>query len=101
MLNITYIYWTEVMQMKKFFALCLMVVLCFCCLTSCGSAHEENTWFSEEKLAECIVADLPTIEKDYVNHNDDIYVSFTDSEFKAYAKSVYDYLLSQEYKYLG
>ena len=102
MLNITYIYWTEVMQMKKFFALCLMVVLCFCCLTSCGSAHEENTWFSEEKLTECLVADLPTIEKDYVNHNgEDIYVSFTDSEFKAYAKSVYDYLLSQEYKYLG
>ena len=71
--------------MKKFFALCLMVVLCFCCLISCGSAHKENTWFSEEKLTECIVADLPTIEKDYVNHNDDIYVSFTDSEFKAYA----------------
>ena len=88
--------------MKKILALCLTVFLCLCCLASCGSAHEENKWFSEEKLTNCLVGDLPTIEKDYVNHNDeDIYVSFTDSEFKAYVKSVYDYLCSQEYKYLG
>ena len=88
--------------MKKLLALCLTAVLCLCCLASCGSAHEENKWFSEEKLTNCLVGDLPTIEKDYVNHNDeDIYVSFTDSEFEAYARSVYDYLLSQEYKYLG
>ena len=82
--------------------LIITAILCLYCLASCGSALEENTWFSEEKLTVCLVADLPTIEKDYVNHNDeDIYVSFTDSEFEAYAKSVYDYLLSQEYKYLG
>ena len=88
--------------MKKILALCLTVVLCLCCLASCGSAHEENEWFSEEKLTNCLVGDLPTVEKDYVNHNDeDIYVDFTDSEFKAYVKSVYDYLCSQEYKYLG
>ena len=88
--------------MKKLLALCLTVVLCLCCLASCGSAHEENTWFSEEKLTECLVADLPTIEKDYVNHSDQqIYVKFTDDEFEAYAKSVYDYLCFQEYKYLG
>ena len=88
--------------MKKILALCLTVVLCLFCLASCGSAHEENEWFSEEKLNNCLVGDLPTIEKEYVNHNDeDIYVSFTDSEFKAYVKSVYDYLCSQEYKYLG
>ena len=49
--------------MKKILALCLTVVLCLCCLASCGSAHEENTWFSEEKLTECLVGDLPTIEK--------------------------------------
>ena len=88
--------------MKKLLVLCLTAVLCLCCLASCGGAHEENEWFSEEKLTNCLVGDLPTIEKDYVNHNDeDIYVSFTDSEFKAYVKSVYDYLCSQEYKYLG
>ena len=88
--------------MKKILALCLTVVLCLCCLASCGSTHKENKWFSEEKLTECLVGDLPKIEKDYVNQNgEDIYVSFTDSEFKAYVKSVYDYLCSQEYKYLG
>ena len=88
--------------MKKLLALCLTAVLCLCCLASCGSAHEENKWFSEEKLTQCLVGELPTIEKEYVNHNDeDIYVNFTNSEFEAYAKSVYDYLCSQEYKYLG
>ena len=67
--------------MKKLVILYLTVLLCLCCLASCGNAHEENTWFSEEKLTECLVGDLPTIEKNYVNHNDeDIYVSFTAGE---------------------
>ena len=88
--------------MKKLLALILTAVLCLCCLASCSSAHKENEWFSEDKLTECLVGDLPTIEKDYVNHNDeDIYVYLTDSEFKAYVESVYDYLCSEEYKYLG
>ena len=88
--------------MKKLLALCLTAVLCLCCLASCGSAHKENEWFSEEKLTNCLVGDLPTIEKDYVNSGDeDIYVYLTDSEFKAYVKSVYDYLCSKDYKYLG
>ncbi|MBQ7344043.1 MAG: hypothetical protein IJW53_04685 [Clostridia bacterium] len=88
--------------MKKILALCLTAVLCLCGLASCSSAHKENEWFSEEKLTKCLVGDLPTITKDYVNHNDeDIYAELTDSEFKAYVKSVYDYLCSQAYKYLG
>ena len=88
--------------MKKLLALCLTVGLCFCCLASCSSAHKENKWFSEEKLTKCLVGDLPTVTKDYVKHNnEDIYVSFTDSELEAYVKSVYDYLLSQNYEYLG
>lgn len=88
--------------MKKLLALCLTVVLCLCCLVSCGSAHEENKWFSEEKLTECLVGDLPTIEKDYVNHNgEDIYVSFTSKEREAYVAEVFEYLKSQNFKYLG
>ena len=51
--------------MKKLLALCLTIVLCLCCLASCGSAYEENTWFSEEKLTQCLVGDLPKIEKDF------------------------------------
>ena len=88
--------------MKKLVALCLTVVLCLCCLTSCGSAHKENKWFSEKKLTECLVGDLPKIEKDYVNHNDeDIYVSFTNKEREAYVAEVFEYLKSQNFKYLG
>ena len=88
--------------MKKVFALCLAAVLCLCCLASCGSAHKENTWFSEEKLTECLVGDLPTITKDYVNHDDeDIYVSFTSKERDAYVVEVFEYLKSQNFKYFG
>ena len=88
--------------MKKLLALSLTVVLCLCCLASCGSAHEENEWFSEEKLTNCLVGDLPTVEKDYVNHNgEDIYVSFTSKEREAYVAEVFEYLKSQNFKYLG
>ena len=88
--------------MKKLLALCLTAILCLCCLASCGSAHKENTWFSEEKLTECLVGDLPTITKDYVNHNDeDIYVSFTSREREAYVVEVFEYLKSQNFKYFG
>lgn len=88
--------------MKKLLVLCLTVVLCLCCLASCGSAHKENEWFSEEKLTNCLVGDLPTITKDYVNHNDgDIYVRFTAREREAYIASVFEYLKSQDFKYLG
>ena len=88
--------------MKKLLALCLTAVLCLCCLASCGSTHKENKWFSEEKLTKCFVGDLPTITKDYVNHNDeDIYVSFTSKEREAYVAEVFEYLKSQNFKYLG
>ena len=87
--------------MKKVLALCSAAVLCLCCLASC-SAHKENEWFSEEKLTECLVGDLPTITKDYVNHSDaDIYVSFTSKEREAYVAEVFKYLKSQNFKYLG
>ena len=88
--------------MKKLVALCLTVVLCVILFASCGSAHKENEWFSEDKLAECLVGDLPTIEKDYVNSGgEDIYVSFTSREFEAYVAEVFEYLKSQNFKYLG
>ena len=88
--------------MKKFLPLCLMVVLCLCCLSACSGTREENTWFSEEKLTECLVVDLPAIEKDYVNHSgEDIYVSFTSKERESYVASVFEYLKSQNFKYLG
>ena len=88
--------------MKKLLASFLTLILCLCCLASCGSAHKENEWFSEEKLTNCLVGDLPTIEKDYVNSGgEDIYVSFTAGEREAYVAEVFEYLKSQNFKYLG
>ena len=88
--------------MKRLLVLCLTFVLCLCSLTSCGSAHKENTWFSEEKLTQCLVGELPTIEKEYVNHNDEnIYVSYTSKERESYVAGVFEYLKSQNFKYFG
>ena len=88
--------------MSRILTLCLIAVLCLCCLASCSSTHKENNWFLEEKLTECLVSDLPTIEKDYVNSSgEDIYVSFTSKECEAYVVSVFEYLKSQNFKYLG
>ena len=88
--------------MKKLITLCLLISLCLCCFASCNGAYQENTWFAEEKLTDCLVSDLPKVTKESVNHNDEnVFVSFTDDEFKAYVESVYDYLRSQEFKYFG
>ena len=88
--------------MKKLFAFVLTAILCLFCLASCGSAHKENKWFSEEKLTQCLVGDLPTITKDYLKHNDeDIYVSFTSKEREAYVSEVFEYLKLQNFKYFG
>ena len=88
--------------MKKLLSLCLTVFLCLFCLASCGSTHKENKWFSEEKLTQCLIGDLPTITKDYVNHNDeDIYVSFTSKERESYVAEVFEYLKSQNFKHFG
>jgi len=88
--------------MKKLLACLLTIIFCLCCLVSCSSAHKENTWFSEEKLSECFVPELPAIEKDYVKHNDeDIYVYFSTQEREAYICEIYEYLKLQNFKYLG
>ncbi|MBR5570369.1 MAG: hypothetical protein IKW10_05685 [Oscillospiraceae bacterium] len=88
--------------MKKLLVLCLTVVLCLCCLASCSSAHKKNTWFSEERLSGCLVSDLPTVTKDYVNHNDeDIYVNYTPEERESYIAEIYEYLKLQNFEYWG
>ena len=88
--------------MKRIFALVFTIFFCLCCFVSCGSEYKENTWFSDEKLSECFVSELPVIEKDYVKHNDEnIYVYFSTQEREAYICEIYEYLKLQNFQYLG
>ncbi len=88
--------------MKRLFTCFLTLAFCLCALASCSSAYQENVWFSEEKLEECLVAGLPAVNKDLVNHNDaDIYASLTSKERESYVADVLEYLKSRNFKYLG
>lgn len=80
--------------MKKAFALCLSAILCLCCLTSCNLfSYRKNQWFSEEKLAKCLVSDIPQPDCDYVKENDEIiYANLCEIKFDDYLNEIYDYL---------
>ena len=86
--------------MKRLLAYMLMLFLCLFCLVSCGT-YTENEWFSEETLSECLVPQLPRVEKSFIGNGDDIYVSLSNAQLDDYAHEVYDYLCSREFKYLG
>ena len=67
--------------MKKLLALCLTVVLCLCCLASCGSSTVKNEWFSDELLSKankvilCISGDaviLDSNDEDFTNVNEKV-----------------------------
>lgn len=87
--------------MKKLLALCLTVFLLLVCLTSCSLfTHKNNQWFSEEKLAKCLVSEMPQIDCDFVKENDEvIYANLTETEFDDYLNELFDYL--KDFKYLG
>ena len=89
--------------MKRIIAGILTAGLLICALTSCGVTYEENVWFSDEKLEECLVTGLPTItSRSFVKrYDDDIYVSMPRAELEAYIESVYEFLKAQDFKYLG
>lgn len=88
--------------MKRTITCLSMLILLICALTSCGASYEENVWFSDEKLEECLVVGLPGITRSIVKCDDqDVYVSMPDAELKAYIESVYEFLKAQEFMYLG
>ena len=89
--------------MKRIIACILAAVLFICALTSCGASYEENVWFSDEKLEECLVTGVPAItSRSFVKrYDDDIYVSMPRAELEAYIESVYEFLKAQDFKYLG
>ena len=53
--------------MKKYLLL-IFTILFSITLTSCDiNSYEENSWYSDDKLKECLVEDLPEIQNgDYV-----------------------------------
>ncbi len=86
--------------MKKLFASILILSVCLFCLTSCNK-YAENEWFSAQTLSECLVPELPGVEKSFISDGNNIYVSFSGVQLDNYARAVYDYLRSREFKYLG
>ena len=88
--------------MKRLSILFLILGLILCCLTSCVGSSKENSWFSNDKLSECLVTELPIPKNEYVQDKyGDICVYFKDKELEDYAISVYEYLYSQNFKYFG
>lgn len=92
--------------MKKLLALILTAVLCLSCITSCDSSAVKNEWFSDEILEICAIPNLPEIsDRDYYyrksNRSARIEFKATFEEVREYARVVYEYLVSQDFEYLG
>ena len=76
--------------------LCLLFTLAGC------TDYKEDVWYSEEKLFECLVPDLPQPGSTLLNQDDwKVYDFLSNEEFDAYVQSVYDYLKAQNFEYLG
>lgn len=87
--------------MRKIFSFLLILCLLFA-LTGCGESYQEDVWYSSEKLAECLLPDLPQTSPTLLNQSDwKVYDSLTNAEFDTYVQSVYDYLKAQNFAYLG
>lgn len=89
--------------MKKYLLL-IFTMFFLVALTSCDiNKYEENTWYSNDRLKECLVEDLPEIKNvEYVKKNDeDVYFYMNSNDYNSYVNIVYNYLKSQNFEYLG
>ena len=80
--------------MKKYLILIFTMLFLFT-LSSCDiNSYKENIWYSDDKLKECLVEDLPEIQNEnYVNKNDeDIYFYMNNSDYNSYINTIYNYL---------
>ena len=84
-------------MLATFLTLCLLLAL-----AGCGEDYQENVWYSNEKLTECLVPGLPQTGPTLLNQSDwKVYDTLTNAEFDTYVQSVYDYLKAQNFQYLG
>lgn len=85
----------------------LLVLTCVFGLAGCSifkpTDYKSNEWYSDETLEKCLVSNLPEIANSdyYSKDNNFIYFTSTSEGVREYAKTVYEYLDSQNYKYLG
>lgn len=89
--------------MKKLLACALTIVLMLNSLTSCSLfTYKKNQWFSEEKLTECIVPDMPQLDSEFLKERDKIiYANLSETEFNDYLNEIYGYLKSKNFEHLG
>lgn len=89
--------------MKKVFINVIMII-CILVLTSCNNTkYEKNVWFSNEKLEQAEISNLPTVTCSdyYYNNSDWVYFNVSGQELRDYASVVFEYLKSQNFEYFG
>ena len=90
--------------MRKIISM-LLLTICVIALSSCdGAEYKKNEWFTDDKLEQCGVSNLPTISccSDYYYNNKSwVYFNASYHELEDYANIVYEYLKSQDFEYLG
>ncbi len=89
--------------MKKYFLLLTILILAIF-FTSCNkNTYSKNIWFSNERLAELEITDLPSPTCGDYYHNGKTWVYFNTKkdELKDYAEEVFEYLKTKNFKYLG
>ena len=87
--------------MKKIF-FNLILIICILVLSSCdGAEYKKNEWFSNVKLEQAEISNLPavTCSDYYYNNKDWVYFNVSGQELEEYAKVVYEYLESQNFEY--
>ena len=90
--------------MRKIISM-LLLTICVIALSSCdGAEYKKNEWFTDDKLEQCGVSNLPTISccSDYYYNNKSwVYFNASYHELEDYANTVYEYLKSQDFECLG
>lgn len=91
--------------MKKLLALMLTVVLCLCCLASCGVSYERNEFFSDELLSESKLTDMPVpphVDNSVIQYGNILYLNLTQDEYEQYVGDLLEYLRERnDIYYLG
>ena len=101
--------------MRKIIAIVIMLTVSLVSLTSCDlfagvfliwagtqekGMEAQNEFFASEYLVECKLSDMPSPNVDGSFRTETkLYLNMTDEEFDAYAKQVFDYLLTKEDAY--